>query len=1833
MKMLPTLQILSLFGLLFSSLVHSGVPVISGAAPADAQVGQLYSYQVEAVDPDGGALSYELVVSVGDMSISPSGLITWIPGNVEAGDQTFDVRVSDSSGASAFSYVGVAVFDPSNQVPAISNAPTEESSTVSNLYSIQIQATDGDNDALTYDVTSWPAVAGLVVSDQGVVSWQSTNRDDAGEYWIIVKVDDGRLGRVDAQFKLTVVDPSNQIPVIAEEPIAEGAVNATYVYSVQASDQDGDSLSYSVSSWPVMPGLSINNEGVISWTSSSREDTGEYWVSIAVDDGHLGIASKKYTLVISDPNNSIPIINQAPILTAFVGQEYRYDLAASDADGDALSYEVSMWPAGMGAQISTDGVVTWTPLRSHTGKKGVTIRVYDGHLGKETLKFDLNVVDLENQSPVINSTPGTLATAGVAYQYEVTASDPDGDNVSISLNYGPSGMIFDEPSNTIRWTPPEASDKAEQIKIEAKDGFGGLVRQVFWLNVIAGVESDIDGDGYPDDVDDFPTNPAEWLDTDGDGDGNNADLDDDNDDVLDVDDAFPLDSTESSDLDNDGEGDNRDPDRDGDFVLNDSDAYPNDPTRSVLPIVSINSPTTLSTVGETPITVTGIVAADASVLTVNGVPVVFDSGQFSTDVSLQEGHNAVIARMVTVSGEVSTSSVSISLDTTPPYLTVESHIDGQTVFDSTVSISGLINDIVRGTIEETEAVVTVNGVVAAIRNRGYLAEGVVLVPGVNTITVSASDQAGNTKETIMTLDYQAPIGKRLEIAGGQGQSADVASSLSDPLAIRVLDDSGQPVSMVKVIFRVTQGAGILSAGNDYEGRAVIVDTDADGVARAQFKLGYRAGAGNQKVRARVVGYDDEQVFYASVLQKLGDKIGITVGNNQRGGLFQRLPSPLIVSVTDEGSNLVEGAPVLFEVLSGGGYFENGEQALTVYTDTDGRASANFTLGAVVGLDKQRVVATLTERADTVPDNIILRSVFTASGFVTGPAGETIISGVILDNQNNPLPGATIRVEGTTRQTIAESDGKFTITEAPVGPVHLIFDGSTVDAEGEYPTLSSDIVTVSGVNNPLTKPIYLVKLNLDNAVYAGLQDVAISLDAVPGFKLEIPAGSVTFPNGEKEGYVSVTMVNASAVPMAPPNGMQPKFIVTVQPTGAVFDPPARLTMPNVDGFVSGKQVEMFSYDHDLEEFATIGFGTVAEDGKTITSNPGVGIVKAGWTCAAETAANGIPFECGDCSTCSGLTCGPAGHVPTDQQFPDDCLVLYCDGVNDPAPGETSSVGQTDKDCKDVLCDGSVVAADDPEDDPGWCEDPICNGIEPGTRFNRDDMPADDPFDCVTPVSCSSGTVNGEDHFFLHNVVDPDGGFGESLEDFVPGDCRKPGCTLGGWNTAGVTDLSDHPDPGNICQSCSPTGYPVMLSGPIGGEGSECGFCLNGQIDSAAANGRIDACSVCDSGTKVFSPDNLGACQQCDGNGDLVNLDGPIGSGSDCIVCEGGQQVSSDCSSSGSIRLVDKRDNNRVTEGEIILIGPEPSMPELEATISYTDLPPANVDWSLTSEFPRRPAGGARFCSDENLDDKSFTSTLGEDQAWLIHELYQFDASNNYFGAANVSSGSGNQALISATGAGSIGFKIHGENPSRSSVESVINGFSTPHDYMYRIALHESTAKNFASLGTVFQFNRRNASDRYALTPNFGGPDGWGIMQVDRSFGTSGICSASNRTNPNPVTTEWIWNWRSNVAEGIRIANTKRDRVISGIDKLRDYYQGLGDGEWVEPPVDFSVDEDLPRINTVDACAIQGYNGFSRSIAIAGRGYAQFCMEFDQETSTWTFLANTNRYIEEIMRTSP
>lgn len=768
-------------------------------------------------------------------------------------------------------------------------------------------------------------------------------------------------------------------------------------------------------------------------------------------------------------------------------------------------------------------------------------------------------------------------------------------------------------------------------------------------------------------------------------------------------------------------------------------AYVQVPLEPVALEVDILTPTTLSTFGSSPVTVTGTINQENAELTLNGVVIAHDGKQFSADVELSEGFNTVVARATNSSGEQITDSISVSLDLTPPYLTIESHTEAQEVYSDKITVTGLVNDIVRGTVSEEQASVEVNGIKATVSNRSYAATDVPLNEGENVITVTAIDESGNSASISQNVVYKIVTEKRLVLVSGQNQTAQIGNKLPEQLIVKLVDGSDAPIAGETVVFRVTQGAGIVGSTPETSGRAIIATTDAEGIARTEFQVGYRTGVANHKVRAKVVGVENEVIFPASATSVTGDKISVNSGNNQRGVVGQTLPAPFVVAVTDSGANVVQGARVRFDVIKGDGVFQNEESSYETLTDSDGRASAQLTLGPLTGIDAQRVEAVLIDS----PESMDLLAGFSATAFVPADAGITSVSGVVLDNQDTPLPGVTVRIEGTDRTAFTDQQGQFTITQAPVGPVHLIVDGSTTTAFGEYPTLSYHIVTVSGVDNPISGPVYMVKLDTDNGVYAGKEDVVLTLDNFPGFKLEIAKDSVTFPDGSREGIVSVTSVNASKVPMAPPNGMQPQFIVTIQPVGATFSPAAKLTLPNVDGHAPGAQVEMYSFDHDLEEFVAIGLGTVSEDGSVVSSNPGVGVVKAGWHCGSQPGGSGTAHNCPECQKCQGSSCvrDPAqDNKPLSNQTPEDCKTQLCKGFK-PDPSDVPVNADVKYDCKKPGCDGENPIFDVPDDGDIKEEDKKCAMCSDGEKVpdeSKEDKACGTPGTSTACYTCKDGS---------------------------------------------------------------------------------------------------------------------------------------------------------------------------------------------------------------------------------------------------------------------------------------------------------------------------------------------------------------------------------------------------------------------------------------------------------------------------------------------------------------
>jgi hypothetical protein len=617
-------------------------------------------------------------------------------------------------------------------------------------------------------------------------------------------------------------------------------------------------------------------------------------------------------------------------------------------------------------------------------------------------------------------------------------------------------------------------------------------------------------------------------------------------------------------------------------------------------------------------------------------------------VALREGVNLITATATDKSGNTGSANVSVTLDTTPPAVSIVAPLAGAKVFSPQLTVSGLVSDLVAGTVNAQNVTVIVNGVPASVVNRSFSVPNILLSPGLNTIKVLATDKAGNTGQAQVQVNYKTQITQQTILpVSGDGQTGVVNATLPGALVAQLVSANGQPMAGRPVTFAVTRSDGQVEVLPS-QGPTLTVVTDAKGHASVLFQIGSRAGVGINQVTATSPGFMGQAVFNATSTIDKPAMIHPVIGEHQRGIIGQHAPQPFQVIVTDRNGNPLQNVPVLFTVTAGGGNI-GGETKVTQETNSDGKATVTVTLGLQEGTNNNVVSANFT-------GNKSGPILFQASGLAPGKTAATTVTGVVLDNSNTPVKGATVSLENTKLRTTTNAAGQFTLTGAPVGTVTLLVDGSTSSSTITYPSLSFVLQSLPGVANSLDKPIYLPAIDTENAqTVGGSEPVTLTMSGVAGVGFTVAPNSVTFPDGTHVGKLSVSQVKADMVPMSPVNGVAAPLVWTIQPAGAKFNPPIQVQLPNVNGMAPGTVTEVYQYDHDLEQFVSAGTARVSPDGSVIVSDPGFGISKAGWGHQyPPELPPGCTIDCNDHSVClQGSFVGPCGCKQTPTNFGGAC----------------------------------------------------------------------------------------------------------------------------------------------------------------------------------------------------------------------------------------------------------------------------------------------------------------------------------------------------------------------------------------------------------------------------------------------------------------------------------------------------------------------------------------------------------------------------------------------------
>ncbi|MFN0038823.1 MAG: tandem-95 repeat protein, partial [Burkholderiales bacterium] len=412
-----------------------------------------------------------------------TAMFTWTPSFTQAGNFTLSFTATDTgdgTGLPLSSTVSVPIVVRNANRPPVAPELNNIEVAKGRVLDIPISVTDADGNVLDikFDVTlrgllQDVAFNGLPLREDGrppLFDFRPTGNGtgvlrvapldrDRGDYIVtLIARDDGDGGGekavLSASRTFVVKVTSNAEPPLLN-PVGPkvAVIGQSLQFTIQASDQDQDALQFSTQNLPagatLVPGV-VYGTAIFTWTPTAA-DAGTRSVSVTVTDAQGGSDTRSFDLI-ARVSNAAPIL--LPVGDRTVAENALLDiqLAATDADGDVLTWSAANLPPG--AVLDTvAGRLRWqTNFFSAGTYSNVRLTVSDGAASSnETIRV---TVTPTNQAPLLATMPPLGTQEQRLLQFSLVATDPDGDALTYApIGNLPQGAEFDVSNGRFTWIP------------------------------------------------------------------------------------------------------------------------------------------------------------------------------------------------------------------------------------------------------------------------------------------------------------------------------------------------------------------------------------------------------------------------------------------------------------------------------------------------------------------------------------------------------------------------------------------------------------------------------------------------------------------------------------------------------------------------------------------------------------------------------------------------------------------------------------------------------------------------------------------------------------------------------------------------------------------------------------------------------------------------------------------------------------------------------------------------------------------------------------------------------------------------------------------------------------------------------------------------------------------------------------------------------------------------------------------------------------------------------------------------------------------------------------
>ena len=448
--------------------------------------------QLSASDPDGDDLVFALLAGPSHGSIESfdpaTGTLTYVPDPDYFGEDSFTFEVCDPDGAcdtATFVLLVTSVDDPPVARDDAVTVPED------GAVDVALVGIDPDGNDLEYAIHEGPSHGSIEDFDPttGTLTYVP-NPNYAGSDSFTFEVCDPDGACDNATVTIAVI-PENDPPVAENQRRTAAEDTSTGFFSLAISDPDDAiaDLECNCVSPPDHGTVERGPNHTVNYTPDpdyAGPDSFEYIVCDSHDECDTAVVE----ILVTNENDN-PIV-EADNVETLEDTPVDIEIAHDEPDGDDIVCLASQPSHGtlsesiaeVSGPYPTTSLLTYIPDRNYEGLDSFTIRCRDPYGGEDAVTVEITVLGV-NDAPTAGDDRTSMSEDGEA-DLQLSASDPDGDDLVFALLAGPShGSIesFDPATGTLTYVPDPDYFGEDSFTFEVCDPDGACDTATFVVDV------------------------------------------------------------------------------------------------------------------------------------------------------------------------------------------------------------------------------------------------------------------------------------------------------------------------------------------------------------------------------------------------------------------------------------------------------------------------------------------------------------------------------------------------------------------------------------------------------------------------------------------------------------------------------------------------------------------------------------------------------------------------------------------------------------------------------------------------------------------------------------------------------------------------------------------------------------------------------------------------------------------------------------------------------------------------------------------------------------------------------------------------------------------------------------------------------------------------------------------------------------------------------------------------------------------------------------------------------------------------------------------------------